>query len=441
MAQYVTPSQLSGLFKESYGDDVMNLVPEVAKNVKMIPFVSRDKELGNKYHQPVIVASEQGVTYAAADAGAFALEDSVSMTMQDAQIQGAQMLLRSAISYDSAARASNSKKAFVKSTELLVENMMESLTKRLEISLLHGQKGIGEIAIDDFTETSGGATTASFVITEASWATGIYAGIEGAKLVFFSDSSDTIGGGTNLDANADTDKDIIVTSVDVDSRTVSVSGSAAAIEDINDVSASKALRVYFKGSVAGSGASFSYNEMAGLNKIINNTGTLFNINASTYNLWKGNAVSVSGQLTMGKVLSAVSKAVQRGLAEKVVCEVNPDTWANLASDLAALRRFDGSYDKRKGDNGFESLVYCGQNGEIEIISHNIVKEGECYIFPPKRAKRIGAQEISFKTPGREDEIFLHLPSNAGFELRVYSDQALFVETPSRCVYISGFTNA
>ena len=105
MAQYVTPSQLSGLFKESYGDDVMNLVPEVAKNVKMIPFVSRDKELGNKYHQPVIVASEQGVTYAAADAGAFALEDSVSMTMQDAQIQGAQMLLRSAISYDSAARS------------------------------------------------------------------------------------------------------------------------------------------------------------------------------------------------------------------------------------------------------------------------------------------------------------------------------------------------
>lgn len=441
MAQYVTPSQLSGLFKESYGDDVMNLVPEVAKLVKMIPFVSRDKELGNKYHQPVIVASEQGVTYAAADAGAFALEDSVSMTMQDAQVQGSQMLLRSAISYDSAARASNSKKAFVKSTELLVENMMESLTKRLEVCLLHGHKGIGEIAIGDFDETSGGATTATFVLTDASFAAGIWSGIEGAKLVFYSDSDDTIQAGKNINANSDTDTNIIVTAVDVDTKTISVSGSAAAIEDINDISASKALRVYFKGSVQGSESTFQRNEMAGLRKIITNTGTLFNISAASYNLWKGNSVSVSGQLTMGKLLSSISKAVNRGLAEKVVVAVNPDTWANLASDLAALRRFDGSYDKKKGENGFESLVYHGQNGEIEIISHNLVKAAECYIFPPKRCKRIGAQEISFKTPGREDEIFLHLPSNAGFELRVYSDQALFVETPARCIYVSGFTNA
>lgn len=48
MSQYVTPSQLSGLFKESYGDEIMNLVPEVAKLVKLIDFVPRDKETGNK---------------------------------------------------------------------------------------------------------------------------------------------------------------------------------------------------------------------------------------------------------------------------------------------------------------------------------------------------------------------------------------------------------
>jgi hypothetical protein len=180
--------------------------------------------------------------------------------------------------------------------------------------------------------------------------------------------------------------------------------------------------------------------MAGMHKILTNTGTLFNISAATYNLWKGNTATVSGQLTMGKLLSAISKAVVRGLNEKVVVCVNPKTWANLASDLAALRRFDGSYDKKKGENGVESISYVGQNGEIEIISHSLVKAGQAFVFPPKRAKRIGAQEISFKTPGREDEIFLHLPSNAGFELRVYSDQALFIEAPARCVYIDGFTN-
>jgi hypothetical protein len=436
-----SPAELSGLFKEAYGDSIENLIPEAAKLTKLIPFVQRDKETGNKYHQPVIVAAEQGVTYAAADAGAFTLEDAVSMNMQDAQVQGNQMLLRSSLAYDAAARASNSKKAFVKATELLVENMMESATKRLEVSMLHGQMGLGTIAIGGFDETAPSATTATFVVEAASWATGIWAGIEGAKLVFFSDTSATISAGTNLTANADADKNIIVTAVNSDTRTISVSGSAAAIEDINDVSASKALTVYFKGAVTGTGASFAYAEMAGLRKIISNSGTLFNINAATWNLWAGNTYTTSGQMTFSKLLAAVGKAVQRGLNEKVVVYCNPDTWANLASDLAALRRFDGSYNKKKSESGSESICYFGQNGEIEIVSYNIVKAGELYIFPPKRCKRIGAQDLSFKTPGREGEIFLQLPNSAGFELRNYVDCALFIETPARCVYVSGFTNS
>lgn len=48
MAQYVTPSQLSGLYKESYSDDLENLIPECALNIKLIPFVESSKELGNK---------------------------------------------------------------------------------------------------------------------------------------------------------------------------------------------------------------------------------------------------------------------------------------------------------------------------------------------------------------------------------------------------------
>lgn len=424
MAQYTTPSQLSGLFKESYSDSVENLIPEAAKVIKMVPFVQRDKETGNKYHQPVIVAQEQGVTYAAVDSGAFALEDSVAMTMQDAQVQGSQMLLRSALSYDAAARASNSKKAFVKSTELLVENMMESITKRLEICLLHGQVGLGVKS----ASANINATSTRITISTATFAAGIWCGMENAKLNFY-----LVSNGALVSSGADSV--FVIDSVDIDNKQLVVSGTATGITALDAAADSD---IYFKGSRSGAS---TWNEMAGMRKIITNTGLLFNINATTYNLWKGNSSTVSGQLTMGKLLSAISKPVERGLNEKVVVLVNPKTWANLASDLAALRRFDGSYSKSKQESGTESICYYGQNGEIEIVSHNIVKEGESFVFPPKRCKRIGAQEISFKTPGREDEIFLHLPSNAGFEMRIYSDQSLFVETPARTLYISGFTNA
>ena len=101
-----TTTDLNGLFKEVYGDTIIELIPENALLVKEIPFTKKTKQLGNKYHQPVIVSMEHGVTYAGADAGAFTLNAPISMKTQDASVQGAQMVLRSALDYESAARAS-----------------------------------------------------------------------------------------------------------------------------------------------------------------------------------------------------------------------------------------------------------------------------------------------------------------------------------------------
>jgi hypothetical protein len=421
------PTALNGLFKETYGDDLINLIPESAKLTKMIPFISSDKELGNKYHSPVIVTQEHGVTYAAADAGAFALNDAVAMQTKDAYIQGSQILLRGALSYDAAARASSSKKAFKKATQLLVENMLESGTKRVEIAMLHGMKGIGHI-----TQANGSHAASTYIatmpISAASWATGIWAGMENAYVNVYADHA-----GTPTLVSSSTDAIFQVTGVDVTNHYVYLTGTATGISAITTAIASYALDIYFKGAYGA--------EMYGLNSIITNTGSLFGISATTYALWAGNNITVTGQLTMSKVLSAVGKCVQRGLNEDAIVLVNPDTWANLASDLAALRRYDGSYSKSTAVAGSEALEYHGQNGKISIESYNICKAGEAYIFPPKKIKRPGAQDLSFKTPGRGDDIFTQLGSNAGFEIRVYTDQAVLIETPAQCAYISGFTNA
>lgn len=413
------PSKLNGLFKEAYGDDIMQLVPEVAKIVKMVPFVQRDKETGNKYHQPVIVANENGFTFNI-DGSAFTLNDSISMQTQDAQVTGAELLLRSSMSYQAASRASNSKKAFVKATELQVENMMESATKVLEITSLYGGSGLAKLA----SSTNQSATKTRLVVSAASWAVGIWSGMEGAKL-------DAYNATSKVNSNAA----LVIDSIDADNRYIVVTGNASDITALDSAISSNpnVLDLFFFGAYG--------KEQTGIDKIITNTTSLFNIDAGVYNLWKGNAVTTTGALTMAKILSAVSKAVGRGLNEKVVALVNPDTWSNLNSDLAALRMYDQSYDKKKSENGSEAIVYHGQNGEIEVISHNCVKAGECFIFPPKRLKRLGSTDLTFKTPGREEEIFTQLAGQAGFEIRLYSDQAIFIETPARCVKISGFTNA
>lgn len=419
-----TPAQLTGLFKEAYAPNIMNLVPEVAKIIKMVPFIERDKEEGNKYHQPVIVSNEHGFTYAAAQAGAFALNSSISLNMQDAQVEGSQILLRSALSYDAAAKASNSKKAFVKATELLVENMMESSAKRLEISCIYGRKGLGTAA----SSANASATSTVITMTTSKWATGIWSGSETAELQFYISNTTLVSSGA--------DSIFTISAVNANARTITVTGTATGITALDaDIAANPDdVDFYFRGSFGV--------EMNGLDAIITNTGTLFNISATTYNLWAGNTFSAgSTSLTMGKILVAVSKAVQRGLNEKVTALLNPDTWANVNSDLAALRQYDGSYRRERAENGVENITFYHQNGAIELVSHNCIKEGEALIFPPKKVRRLGAQDISFKTPGREDEIFLHLPNNAGFELRTYTDQAIFIETPARTVKITDIVNA
>ncbi len=421
MAQYTDPSALDGLFKEVYGDDVISLVPESAKLVKSIPFVSSDKELGNKYHQPVVLSNEHGITYAAADAGAFSLNNSVALTMKDAQVQGSQMVLRSSMSYDAAARASNSKKAFVKGTELLVENMLETMTKRLELQMLYGGSSGGLGNCDSSANSD--ATTTVITLTSASWAAGIWAGAENAELDLYDGSS-----------KKNTNAALVVSAVDLDGKTVTVTGNAtdiAAIDTFIAADSDDSAYLIWRGAYGA--------EMSGIDKIITNTGSLFGINAGTYNLWKGNSYAVSAAIAIGKVLAGVSRAVERGLDEDIVLYLNPVVFKDLNDDLAALRRFDSSF-KEEGIAGSKSIKYYGQNGIIDIQPHNCVKQSEAFSLPIKKARRIGAVDITFKRPGGGgDQMFRELSDKAGFELRAYTDQAVFIETPARCVKFTGIT--
>ena len=421
MAQYTDPAALDGLFKEVYGDDVISLVPDSAKLVKSIGFVSADKELGNKYHQPVILSNEHGITYAAADAGAFSLNNSVALTMKDAQVQGSQMVLRSSMSYDAAARASNSKKAFVKGTELLVENMLETMTKRLELQLLYGGSSGGLGNCDSSANSD--STTTVITLVAASWAAGIWAGSENAELDLYDGSS-----------KKNTNAALVIESVNLDDKKITVTGNAtdiAAIDTFIAADSDDSAYLIWRGAYGA--------EMSGVDKIITNTGSLFGINAGTYNLWKGNSYAVGAALAIGKVLAGVSRAVERGLDEDVSCFINPLVWKDLNSDLAGLRRFDSSF-KEKGVAGNKSIQNHGQNGIIDIVAHNCVKQGEGFIFPTKKARRIGAVDITFKRPGGGgDQMFRELSDKAGFELRSYTDQSVFIETPARCVKLTGIT--
>lgn len=398
-----TVDTLNGYFKESYADKIKDLVPEGVKLLKMIDFNSAEKAPGNLFHQPLDLGLEHGVTYGGDGGSAFSLNAAIASSSADAQVRGCEMVLVSAISVGAASRSASSKNAFEQITKRKVQNMLKSIHVRLEVQLLYGQVGIGKVAA-----ISGNEIT----ICTSEWAPGIWVGATNMGIEIRSQAG-ALRGYANVETVSMADKKITV-----DVAPAGVSGNTDAENSAADV-------IWYKGS---------YNkEFAGLHKMITNTGTLFNVDASQYELFKGNTVEVGTDFAAGadfisfeKIEDAIAKAMEKGLDEQnVTCLVHPKHWNKLMTDLAAKRSYDSSYSSKQFEQGAKGLKFHSQVGEIEIVSSLYVKEGYAYVFSPEDLERIGSSEVTFEMPGMEGKFFKLMESANGYELRLYTDQALF----------------
>jgi hypothetical protein len=164
---------------------------------------------------------------------------------------------------------------------------------------------------------------------------------------------------------------------------------------------------------------------------------LFGINASEYSLWKGNTYDAgAAPLSFQKLQEAVAKAVEKGLDSDVKVIVNPDVWADLLTDQAALRMYDSSYSPAKMENGSKEIKFHGQNGMIEIVPSIYCKRGFAYVLSMDEWLRIGSTEVTFRRPGRGDEFFRDVENAAAYELRCYTDQCVFSHAPGKNVLIT-----
>lgn len=401
---------LNGLFKMTYADKIKNLIPDGTKVQQMIPFLPKDRQPGEAYNQPVTLQLEHGVTFADDTEGAFVLNEAIAGQMKNAQIRGYQLVLRSAISYGAASRAMNSAAAFEDATKYLVGNMLTSVAKKLEVEILYGQMGLSVVAGN---ETAGANVVVELV--DAEFAPGIWAGAEGMPLdVVRSNALVPALSGVNA---------ITVKAVNLTDKSITV--DLPANLQANDV-------LYFKGAFG--------KEMAGIHKILTNTGTLFGISASTYTLWKGTEYALPSPdvLSFAVIQAAIAKGVEKGLDADVVALVNPNHWDDLLTEQAALRMFDSSYKSDSAETGSRSIKFHSQNGMIEIVPSIYVKEGYAYCLCVEDWARVGSTDVTFQRPGAkvDGDFFRELENRAGYELRCYTDQALFCAKPGRSIIIS-----
>lgn len=397
---------LNAMFKENYADKIEDLIPDGVKLLNLVKFMPKDKQPGNLYHQPVILGLEHGVTFASSDEDAFNLNAPVAGVIKDAQVKGYPLVLRSVLGYTAASRAAQGgKQAFMDATKYLVSNMLRSVTKKLEIEMFYGQMGYGLVASNSSTVVT---------IQTAEWAPGVWAGAEGMPVEIRDTTGATVRG------------NFTITAVDMENRTITLDANPGTLTS-GDV-------IWHKGAYG--------NEFPGVHKILTNSSTLFNINAASYNLFKGNSYSAgSAALSFNKLNLAAARGVEKGQDGKLLALVNPRGWSNMMNDQAALRKYDASYKAEKAEVGHRSILFHSQNGEIEIEPSIYVKEGYAYLLNMEDWSRVGSQDISFKRPGQGEEFFRDLNDAAGYELRLFTDQAVFCHAPGRSTLINAIVNA
>ena len=402
-----TLATLNGLFKQVYGDDVTNLIPDGVKLYKMIKFAAKDKQLGQAFNQPVILGQEHGVTFAGPSDDAFSLVAPVAGQIQNAQVQGYPKVLRSLLGYNSISRSiGGGPKAFEDATKFLVANMLRSMAKKIEIELLYGQVGYGVV---------GAVASNTVTISTAEWASGIWSGAEKMPLSFYDTTLTTLRGNANI---------------------VSVNLAAMSITVDTLPGGVVATDVIFHGGAFG-------NEAKGIHAILGQTtGTLFGISTTAYSLFAGNQYPCGGtSLSFSHLEHAIAIGVAKGLEGDVTVMVNPVTWADLLTEQAALRKYDSTYDTASMKNGSKSITFYGQQGMVTIEPSIFVKQGYAYVLCIDEFTRMGSSDVSFKIPGMgENEYIRQLETTAAVEMRLWTDQAVFTAAPGHHVLITGIVN-
>jgi hypothetical protein len=412
-------TQLSAFWKEVYAKEVLRVYPQFAYIHKNAKFTTPEDTQGGEFIQPIIMSREHGWTYAGPNSGLVTLRGPRAASQDKARLQGSQLFGQGAMDYESAARSSKGKAAFVDGTKLLYENLTESGSFRQELQFLYGQDGLGVLASS--------ADTTHFVLTAASFSGPTWGGLQNASVSVLSADGATLRGTANI-ASVDIDPD---------------SGTYRTVTLESAIAGMVATDVVFFETAAVAGA---LRESLGLNKILTTTtGNLYGLSVTAYPYFRATSYAVGGALTVTHIGKAVLKAVMRGLKEDVELLISPNAYQGFINPLidplatGNARKIDASYKPTKIEVGTDSVSLSIQGIKVTIVPHMLVRDGDGFLLPMKRLKRVGAQEMSWETPGKGGEIFFHSPTLAAWEIRCYSNQALFMEAPGICVKLTGIT--
>lgn len=426
----VNRTTADGVFKTVFGR-LEQTVPKFAILTKRFPF-QRAKKIGKDYQVTVRVRRSHGITFKSGDESydAFTLAEPVTGQTKPANISGSMVVIRERMGHKATmAAAAEGPQAFADVYGETVTDTFNTLGFYQEALLLYGQTDFGVLSADGTNNA-----TQTLVLTAATSAPGLWAQMEGAKIDIWSAAFAAQRNGSN---------DITVNSISFDQATgkvsLSVTGNATELDACaaTDIVVPKG----FYDAVDG------HQTLAGFDKIVTNTGSLFGIDAATYTVWSGNTYGIgSAELSFSKLTKGtIPIAVRAGLSdEPLEAYVSPMTWTDLNNNTAALRRL--TRNEGTVEIGAQAITYYGITGAVKIQPHPMVKGGEAFAGMPDYVERGGVTDITFShsdsvKEGQAQRFLRELENSNGFEFRGMWDNFLLIRKPRSWVKLTGIVNS
>ncbi len=414
-------SDINGMTKIVYeAGGVNDFLPKSSIFQDRIGFENGAK-VGDRYAFSVTLQLPQGVTYGGSSGARRTLKQPRPQLVKQALVIPFEFNLREEETLVALSRAATEGKgSFASLTGHTYKNMKTSASNRFEISIIHGQRGLGIVeSVEDLT-----GNVAWIVLTAASFAPGMWWALIGATLD--SMTSTTVNNGSGP---------IIVTGVDVANHRIKVTftGTLASECTAADV-------LYFEGAYA----SAVHLEMPGLlAQVANTSGTSLELSAGTYPNWAGNTYDVAGNISSDVVEYMAGLIRNRGASGMIGAYVSNKGFGPLMAELKSLRVIDSSYSPEKGKTGHKGIaLYSPDFGEIEINIHPFFKDSELLLIDTADCARVGSADLDFGVPGisvTELPKWERVANTNVAEVQLFSDQSVCCKAPAQAILGTGIT--
>lgn len=398
-------------------EGLVTLAPASVKLYKMLE-KKQLKESEMTAGRKLLVAVESnapgGATFG--DGSSFAYNAVVDATYPEAQLDCMPVVLGAQLSNSAIDRLAKNRIQGISVASMKTKSLYNELSKIAEIACFYGQSAKGVGTVGAITGTSGTSLVVTF--TAGQFAPGIWGGRKGHPFEVRQTGTGTARAGTTAA------KPLVISAVNFTARTVTFTGDAT---EIATVVATDVL--YPFGAWA--------NDMKGLDSILTTDGSVFGIDNTVHELWKGSRYTLSS-LAFSELIKGVGVGVSiGGLADDVIVFINSDKYESLNSTVTNQNyRNSGASSNDKVKIGSSSMTFTTQAGEATLVGSPLIKEADGFAFNLNDLDVFGAKKISFQNADGKGEYWVELPGNYGARMQAAYEFAIMLQHPAQAIKLT-----